>query len=158
MVASHSISLTDFHVLQQLLRSANGSCRMGDIASSLLASRSRITHQVRRLEEQGLVKRGSMPQDRRAVLAALTEQGRTLGEAAMRTYSECVREHYLMRLTRPQQAAIAESSAGWARGPKRRFTTATDAAGNRSPSGAARLADGGVAERPNALALKARDG
>ncbi len=27
----------------------------------------------------------------------------------MRTYSECVREHYLMRLTRPQQAAIAES-------------------------------------------------
>lgn len=109
MVASHSISLTDFHVLQQLLRSANGSCRMGDIATSLLASRSRITHQVRRLEEQGLVKRGSMPQDRRAVLAALTEQGRALGEAAMRTYSECVREHYLMRLTRPQQAAIAES-------------------------------------------------
>lgn len=82
---------------------------MGDIATSLLASRSRITHQVRRLEDQGLVKRGSMPHDRRAVLAALTEQGRALGEAAMSTYAECVREHYLTRLSRAQQAAIAES-------------------------------------------------
>lgn len=109
MTAAHEISLTDFHVLEQLLRSPNGSSRMGDIAQGLLASRSRITHQVRRLEEQGFVTRGSMPQDRRAVLATLTERGRQLGEAAMRTYADCVREHYLSRLTRPQQAALAES-------------------------------------------------
>lgn len=109
MGAAHSLSLADFQILQQLLLSDGNSCRMGDIASSLLASRSRITHQVARMEQQGLLTRSSIPQDRRAVLAALTERGRRLGESAMRTYSECVRQHYLEHLTRPQQAAVAES-------------------------------------------------
>ena len=71
------------------------------------------------------------------------------------TYGDGVRAHFLARLSRPQIAAMGENC--------RRIGVAlksepTPARLGRGLAAAVTLVGGGVAERPNALALKARDG
>ena len=52
---------------------------MGDLAEGLMSLPSRVTRQIRRLEVQGLVRRGASPDDGRGVLATITDDGRLLG-------------------------------------------------------------------------------
>lgn len=63
---------------EQLVRTilANGPVRVTDLAAWQGVDKSTITPQVRRLEEAGLVKRGSDPADRRAALLSVTARGR----------------------------------------------------------------------------------
>ena len=82
---------------------------MGDLADGLMSLPSRVTRQIRRLELQGLVRRGASPDDGRGVLATITDEGRTAVREAMATYGEGVRTHFLGRLSRPQIAAMGEN-------------------------------------------------
>ena len=68
---------------------------MGDLAEQLLSLPSRVTRQIRRLEDAGLVRREASPEDGRGVLASITDQGRDVVAAAMVTYSEAVRQRFL---------------------------------------------------------------
>ena len=109
LVETHRLSLVDVRLLDLLNKSPNGSARMGDLADGLMSLPSRITRQIRRLEEQGLVQRGASPDDGRGVLATITDDGRAAVHEAMVTYGQCIREHFLGQLTRPQVAAIGEN-------------------------------------------------
>jgi DNA-binding MarR family transcriptional regulator len=82
---------------------------MGDLASALPALPSRLTRQIRRLETQELVERGASPEDRRGVLATITDKGRNLGEHAMVTYAHDVRTDFLGPLPRPQIGAMEDT-------------------------------------------------
>jgi len=106
---SHKLSLVDVRLLAILDTSETGSARMGDLAEQLLSLPSRVTRQIRRLEEAGLVRREASPEDGRGVLASITDQGRDVVVAAMVTYSQAVRERFLAPLTRPQMSAIGEN-------------------------------------------------
>lgn len=106
---SHDLTLVDVRLLEVLVRSPNGSARMGDIAEALLSLPSRVTRQIRRLETQGLVARTTSPEDGRGVLATITVDGREAVEKAMETYSQAVRTHFLDQLSRPQIAAMGEN-------------------------------------------------
>ena len=128
---SHKLTLVDVRLLQFLDNSGTGSARMGDLADALMSLPSRVTRQIRRLEAQGLVSRTTSPED-----------GREAVRKAMVTYAQSVRLHFLNQLTRSQMAAMGDNC--------RRISSAL-----KDP---ASLDRGGVAERPNALALKARDG
>ena len=105
----HRLSLVDVRLLDILDRSATGSARMGDLAEQLLSLPSRVTRQIRRLEEAGLVRRQASPEDGRGVLASITDQGRELVDVARGTYGEAVRERFLGPLTRPQMSAMGEN-------------------------------------------------
>jgi DNA-binding MarR family transcriptional regulator len=109
LVDVHKLTLVDVRLLDILNKSPSGSARMGDLADGLMSLPSRITRQIRRLEAQGLVRREASPDDGRGVLAAITDDGRTVVEQAMVTYGEGVRIHFLGQLSRPQVAAMAEN-------------------------------------------------
>lgn len=105
----HQVSLADVHLLDVLNNAPDGSVQMGELADALATPPSRLTRQVRRLENQGLVLRTVSPHDRRRVVATITEPGRTLVDQAMITYAQAVRTHFLGPLTRPQIAAMANT-------------------------------------------------
>ena len=113
---------------------------------------SRVTRQIRRLEVAGLVRRGASPDDGRGVLASITDDGRLSVRQAMVTYGEGVRDNFLGKLSRPQIAAMGENCRRISVGLKGTLSAAK--VGGSRPL---RLTRGGVAERPNALALKARE-
>lgn len=106
---SHKLTLVDVRLLDILDKSETGSTRMGDLAERLLSLPSRVTRQIRRLEEAGLVTREASPEDGRGVLASITDKGREVVAAAMVTYADAVRQRFIGPLTRPQIAAMGEN-------------------------------------------------
>src|SRR4030088_1670283 len=77
LVDAHHLTLNDVRLLDILDRSATGSARMGDPREGLMSLPSRVTRQIRRLELQGLVRRGASLDDGRGVLASITQEGRS---------------------------------------------------------------------------------
>lgn len=72
----HDLSGIDFDVLIRLARDPHHALRMGDLAAQSWLSTSGVTRVVDRLERSGLVRRQNCAEDRRALLAVLTDQGR----------------------------------------------------------------------------------
>ncbi|MGI9124507.1 MAG: MarR family winged helix-turn-helix transcriptional regulator [Mycobacterium sp.] len=105
----HKLTLVDVRLLVILDKSETGSARMGDLAEQLLSLPSRVTRQIRRLEEGGLVQREASPEDGRGVLASITDQGRAVVAEAITTYADGVRQRFLRPLTRPQMSALGEN-------------------------------------------------
>ena len=103
---AHGVSLDDVRLLSLLDSAPDGSVQMGELVDALPSLPSRLTRQVRRLEVIELVQRTTSPQDRRRVIATITEAGRALVAEAMTTYANEVQTHFLGPLTRPQIAAI----------------------------------------------------
>lgn len=60
-----------------------GPCRVSDLALSMHLDQSTASRHLAHLAEQGLVERGADPNDRRAVVFTITEQGDALARAAM---------------------------------------------------------------------------
>ena len=69
------LSLAKFAVLDQLMK-AGESLPLTRLAERIACVKSNITQLVDRLEADGLVKRVNDPEDRRSVLAAITDEGR----------------------------------------------------------------------------------
>jgi DNA-binding MarR family transcriptional regulator len=109
LIEVHQLSVFDVRVLDMLDHAPTGCARMGDLAEALALLPSRLTRQVRRLEAQGLVRREASPDDRRGVVAAITDDGRTIARGAMVTYAEGIRAHFLGPLSRSQVVAVGEN-------------------------------------------------
>lgn len=122
LAEQHKLTLVDVRLLEILDRSESGSARMGDLAEQLLSLPSRVTRQIRRLEQSGLVLREASPEDGRGVLASITDRGSAVVAEAIVTYAEAVRQHFLRPLTRPQMSAMGENG--------RRITAALKAMGH----------------------------
>jgi DNA-binding MarR family transcriptional regulator len=76
-VASHGLAHAEYKLLLQLR--AEGSeqgLSAGDLSRALVMSSGGMTNLLDRLEQDGLVRRGSDPADRRGVLVTLTAKGR----------------------------------------------------------------------------------
>jgi DNA-binding MarR family transcriptional regulator len=105
----HRLTLLDVRLLEILCNSQTGSARMGDLAEQLVSLPSRVTRQIRRLEEAGLVHREASPEDGRGVLATITDRGRDAFSEAIATYAEAVRQRFLSPLSRAQVSAMGEN-------------------------------------------------
>ena len=152
LVEAHQLTLNDVRLLDILDRSPTGSARMGDLAEGLMSLPSRVTRQIRRLEVAGLVRRGASPDDGRGVLATITDEGRLSVRQAMVTYGEGVRGFSRQAVASPDRRDGREL-------PSHQRRAQGNPVGREGRQGQTpRLTRGGVAERPNALALKARDG
>jgi DNA-binding MarR family transcriptional regulator len=80
-------------VLVVLSAQPTRSMRMSDLATGLLFSRSRLSHAVSRLEENGWIRRDRCGEDRRGAYAVLTDEGFAVLEAAAPEHVESVRTH-----------------------------------------------------------------
>lgn len=69
------LSMSEYEVLVRLSEADGRSLRMSQLADQVVASRSRLTHTVRRMEQAGLVHRRSSVGDRRGVDCMLTDDG-----------------------------------------------------------------------------------
>ena len=108
MVADHELSLADYEVLVYLSWEDGHRLRMTELASTLGSTKSRLSHQIRRMEREGLVRREPDPADKRGVVAAMTDSGRALLETAAPTHVTGVREHIVDRLTPDEQTVMAK--------------------------------------------------
>src|SRR5699024_3282033 len=80
---SRDAGLTFFeYMVLGMLAEADGSLRMSMLAELTNGSLSRLSHVARRLEKQGLMTRQQDPDDGRATLAVLTDEGRRRVEKA----------------------------------------------------------------------------
>lgn len=75
-VARHGLSLAEFAALEALYH--KGALLVGELQRAVLKSSGGITYVVDRLQEKGLVRRRPCEEDRRAIYAELTGEGRGL--------------------------------------------------------------------------------
>jgi DNA-binding MarR family transcriptional regulator len=106
-----ALSLADYEVLVQLSETPERRLRMTELAAQSLSSKSRLSHQVSRLEKQGWVRREDCPTDRRGAFAVLTDEGYAVLAEAARGHVQDVRRHLFDQLTPEQVEALAEVTA-----------------------------------------------
>lgn len=99
-----------YEILVRLSEAPERTLRMSDLAERCHSSRSRLSHAVRRLEENGWVRREAVAADRRGAVAVLTQAGLAALEAAAPLHVEGVRRHLFDQLDPAQLEALAEIS------------------------------------------------
>ena len=99
-----------YEILVRLSEAPGRRLRMSELAAASKYSRSRLSHAVARLEEQGWVRRDSCPTDRRGQVAVLTDAGFAALEHAAPGHVECVRRALFDALTPEQVTQLREIS------------------------------------------------
>jgi DNA-binding MarR family transcriptional regulator len=84
----HGLGMSEFEVLERLASEGDCSVRVAEIAEHVHLSQSALSRVIDRLEKHGLVRRGTCENDRRAIFAELTDEGRERYEAARPTHRE----------------------------------------------------------------------
>ena len=107
----HGLTLADYEILVRLSEAPQGRLRMSELAGRALSSRSRLSHQVARMTEAGLVARTECADDRRGAFAVLTDRGWHLLREAAPDHVESVRSHLLDVLGRERFLTLGESCA-----------------------------------------------
>ncbi|WP_297452557.1 MarR family winged helix-turn-helix transcriptional regulator [uncultured Corynebacterium sp.] len=88
---SLDISTADFSVLVVLSEAENNVVRMRTLCESLDWDRSRMSHQITRMERRGLVTKERCACDNRGIDVTLTEHGRNVIEKAAPNHVKLVR-------------------------------------------------------------------
>lgn len=101
------LSLVEYDVLVRLSEASECGLRMSALAKDAGCSRSRLSHQIDRMEAAGLVSRMTCPTDRRGAFAVLTPKGCQVLEAAAVGHVEDVRIYLIDALTREQLEQLA---------------------------------------------------
>ena len=95
MQDEHGLSFADYEILVQLSEHPERRIRMSDLAERTLSSRSRLSHQIARMENAGLVERQQCDDDRRGTFAVLTEHGWSTIVAAAPDHVASVRRYLI---------------------------------------------------------------
>ncbi|WP_019818620.1 MarR family winged helix-turn-helix transcriptional regulator [Saccharomonospora saliphila] len=111
MTERHGLSLIDYEVLVCLSDAEAGRMRMSELATMLGSTKSRLSHQIARLERVGHVRRGRDPDDRRGVTAELTDLGAEVLRRAAPSHVAGVREHFVDHLSEADQETVASAFA-----------------------------------------------
>lgn len=102
----HSLNLTDYQVLVELSESEEGRLRMTELANRTSLSKSRLSHQIGRMEKASLVERQECPSDRRGAFAVITDQGWALLRGAAPGHVEDVRELFIDLMSADEVAIV----------------------------------------------------
>jgi DNA-binding MarR family transcriptional regulator len=105
---SFGLSINDYEILVVLSEAPDRRLRMTDLADATAQSRSRLSHQITRMETSGLVRRESCPGDKRGLFAVLTTQGMATIQRVAPHHVESVRRHFIGLLTGDQLSAMRE--------------------------------------------------
>jgi DNA-binding MarR family transcriptional regulator len=91
----HGLTYNDYEILVYLSEADDHRLRMSDLASVTLQSKSRLSHQITRMENAGLVRRENCESDRRGLFAVLTERGLKTMEGVAPAHVDSVRRHFV---------------------------------------------------------------
>jgi len=108
LAEAHNISLTDYEVLVCLQMAEGKRMRMSELANTMGSTKSRLSHQIARMEAAGLARRAPDSDDKRGVVAELTPGGEALLVQAAPTHVGGVRTHLIDLLTPEEQAVLAK--------------------------------------------------
>jgi DNA-binding MarR family transcriptional regulator len=108
LLEEHQLALADYELLVRLSEAPGGQIRMSALAGQVASSKSRISHQIGRMEEVGLVRRQESPGDRRGVLAVLTNHGQEVLRSAAPTHVRSVRDNLFDLLSDQERLVLAE--------------------------------------------------
>ncbi|MFY9807250.1 MAG: MarR family transcriptional regulator [Pseudonocardiaceae bacterium] len=104
----HRLALADYELLVRLSEAPCGQTRMSVLAEQVGSSKSRISHQIGRMEKAALVRRQECPGDRRGVFAVLTEHGQQVLHSAAPTHVRGVRDNLIDLLSDQERLVLAE--------------------------------------------------
>ncbi|MFD5270795.1 MarR family winged helix-turn-helix transcriptional regulator [Streptomyces sp. NPDC058335] len=106
-----SLSPGDYAVLLGLREADGNRLRPSALAARIGWQRSRLSHQIGRMERRGLIRREECPTDSRGAEVVLTPEGAEAFRGASLPHLRAVRELFVDPLTRDQLAAAEQIAA-----------------------------------------------
>ena len=88
------LSAAEYAVLVPLSESADGTLRARDLGREIFWDRSRLSHQVTRMEKRGLVAREECEEDARGAMVRITPAGRAAIEGAAPGHAEATQRYF----------------------------------------------------------------
>jgi DNA-binding MarR family transcriptional regulator len=110
LVRDSGLSLADYSVLAALSDAPNNRVRVFELRELLRWEKTRLTHQLSRMVERGLVERTACPDDPRGQLIAMTDEGRAANVRAAPGHADYVRRMFFDALSPRQVDALAAIS------------------------------------------------
>ncbi|MEK6309857.1 MAG: MarR family winged helix-turn-helix transcriptional regulator [Curtobacterium sp.] len=101
--AGSGLSDQDFSIVTRLVELGDGALRQNELGASLQWDRTRLSHQLTRMENRGLVTRSAVDS---GVLVRITDEGTRLVHVARPIHADAVRRHLLHRTEGIDQAAL----------------------------------------------------
>lgn len=100
------LSIADFSVLVRLSEHVDSRMRVLELANALRWEKSRLSHQLTRMQQRGLIERSNCREDRRGAFVVLTAKGSAAVEDAAPRHVEAVRRYLFDELTADQVDAL----------------------------------------------------
>jgi len=101
--AGTGLSDPDFGILTRLVELGDGALRQNDLAASMGWHRSRLSHQLTRMEERGLLRRSSVDG---GVLVQVSDDGAELVNTARPIHAAAVRRHLVQGVDRENASFV----------------------------------------------------
>ena len=109
MEESDGISLITFEVLVRIARSPEGRLTMSEVADQTVHTSGGTTRLVDRIEEAGLVRRASCPNDRRTTYVELTKEGAARLESATHSHLQLLERELTGRLSATERSVLIKA-------------------------------------------------
>jgi DNA-binding MarR family transcriptional regulator len=107
----HPFGLTtnDYEILAELSESPGHRLRMTELADLTAQSRSRLSHQVARMQARGLIHRDACDGDKRGTFAVVTPRGLAIVERVAPSHVDSVRRNFLDQVSPEHLALLSEA-------------------------------------------------
>lgn len=106
-LAEHGLSMADYEVLAPLSEAPEQALRPRDLGrANGWWDRSRLAHQIRRMEHRGLVARSDCAEDGRGTLVHLTDGGRAALTAAAPGHLDTLRKSFIDLLDKDEISVL----------------------------------------------------
>src|SRR5207244_3531712 len=100
------LSGADYAVLVPLSAAPDGMLRARELGREILWDRSRLSHQLRRMEKRGLVVREECAEDARGAMVRMTAAGRTAIQRAAPGHVAATRRFFFDLLSKKESAQL----------------------------------------------------
>jgi DNA-binding MarR family transcriptional regulator len=111
MQRDSGMPMTYYEIMMSLSEAPDRTLRMSELAERSRFSRSRLSHAVARMEQNGWIARRECPSDKRGAFAVLTEKGFAVLEAAAPGHADQVRSLMFDVLSEEQIHQLGEICA-----------------------------------------------
>lgn len=106
--ADAGISHPEYLLMLSLWNAPDHSLRTGELAEELSWEKSRVSHQVARMEARGLVERRECETDARGVWVVLTADGSRLLLRATRDHTDAIREWFFELMSDDEKRVLGD--------------------------------------------------
>jgi DNA-binding MarR family transcriptional regulator len=105
------LSTNDYEILAELSEAPGNRLRMTELADLTAQSRSRLSHQISRMELRDLVRRVACDGDKRGTFAVITPRGMATMERVAPSHVDSVRRHFIDHIP-PADMAVLTATFG----------------------------------------------